>query len=56
MKEVVAHMKIGLTSQISPVLGKEFRTGRGVTQRDPTSPMIFKIMVDAVLQKCLDAV
>ena len=32
------------------LLGKEFWTGRGLTHRDPTSPMIFNIVVDAVVQ------
>ena len=31
-------------------LGKAFITGRGVTQGDPASPMIFNIVVDAVVR------
>ena len=37
-------------------LGKKFRTGRGLTQGDPASPMIFNIVVDAVVQVVLDVV
>ena len=31
-------------------------TGRGVTQGDPVSPMIFNIVVDAVVREVLDMV
>ena len=31
-------------------LGTPFSMGRGVTQGDPTSPMIFNIVVDAVVR------
>ena len=34
-------------------LGKTFGTGRGVTQGNPASPMIFHIMVDAVARAVL---
>ena len=37
-------------------LRKDFRTGRGVTQGDPVSPMIFNIVVDAVVRAVLDVV
>ena len=37
-------------------LVKEFWTGRGLTQGDPVSPMIFNIVVDAVVQAVLDVV
>ena len=37
-------------------LGKEFRTGRGLTQGYPTSPMIFNILVDAVVRAVLGVV
>ena len=37
-------------------LGKAFRTGRGVTQGNPAYPMIFNIMVDAVVRAVLDVV
>ena len=35
-------------------LGKEFQTGRDLTQGDTASPMIFNIVVDAVVQAVLD--
>ena len=35
-------------------LGTPFGTGIGVTQGDPASPMIFNIMVDAVLRATLE--
>ena len=37
-------------------LGFYFSTGRGVTQGDPTSPMIFNIVVDAVVRAVLGVV
>ena len=37
-------------------LRKAFGTGRGVTQVNPTSPMIFNVMVDAVERALLDEV
>ena len=37
-------------------LGKEFRTGRGLTQGDTTLPIIFNILVDKVVRKVLDMV
>ena len=37
-------------------LRKAFRTGRGLTQGDPASPMIFNIVVDAVVRAVLDVV
>ena len=37
-------------------IGKEFRTGRGLVQGDPASPMIFNTVVDAVVREFLDAV
>ena len=46
--------------QIAPkagrFLGKLFGTGIGITQGDPTSPMIFNIMVDAVARAVLSEV
>ena len=35
-------------------LGKGFRTGRGLNQGEPASPMIFNIVVDAVVRSDLD--
>ena len=37
-------------------LGFYFSTGRGVTQGGPTSPMIFNIVVDAVVRAVLGVV
>ena len=37
-------------------LGKEFKTGRGLTKGDPASTMIFNIVVDAVVRAVLDMV
>ena len=34
-------------------LGKDFVTGRGVTQVDPASPMIFNIVVGALVREVL---
>ena len=34
-------------------LGRPFGTGRGVTQGDPESPIIFNIVVDALLRAVL---
>ena len=36
--------------------GIAFGTGRGVSQGDPTSPIFFNIVVDAVIQAVLDVV
>ena len=35
-------------------LGKDFRTGRVLTEGDPVSPTIFNIMVDLVVWEVLD--
>ena len=37
-------------------LGKEFRTGKELTQGDPAYPMIFSIVVDVVVQAVLGVV
>ena len=37
-------------------LGKAFWTGRGVTKGDPVFPLIFNIVVDAVVRAVLDVV
>ena len=37
-------------------LGADFDTGRGVIQGDPASPMVFNIMVDAVVWTVFDVV
>ena len=37
----------------SRFLGMDFGTGRGVTQGNPASPMIFNIVVDAVVREVL---
>ena len=38
------------------LLGRPFGTGQGVTKGDSASPMIFNIMVDAVVQAVLEEV
>ena len=40
----------------SKFLGKEFRTGKDLTQGDTASPMIFNIVVDVVVRAVLDVV
>ena len=40
----------------SKFLGKEFRMGRGLTKGESASPMIFNIVVDAVLRAVLNVV
>ena len=37
-------------------LGNYFRTGRGLTQGDPASPMTFNIVADVVVRLVLDMV
>ena len=37
-------------------LGKDFWTSRGVTQGDPASPIVFNIVVDAVVRAVIDMV
>ena len=37
-------------------LGGDFRTGRGVTQGNPASPIILNIVLDAVVREALDEV
>ena len=37
-------------------LGIVFGTGRGVTQGDPASPIIFNMVVDTVVRTVLDVV
>ena len=37
-------------------LGKEFRTGRGLMQGDPYSPMILNILLDVLVREVLDVV
>ena len=45
-----------IVPKVGRFLGKVFGMGRGVTQRDPASPMIFNIMVDAVVRAVLEEV
>ena len=45
-----------IVTRAGKFLGKAFGTGRGVTQGDPTSPMIINIVVDAVMRAVLDEV
>ena len=42
--------------KVKRFLGMPFGTGRGVTQGDPTTPMIFNIVVDAVVRATLEEV
>ena len=42
--------------EVSKYLGTEFGTGRGVTQGNPASPMIFNIVVDMVVWAVLEKV
>ena len=43
-----------IVSKASKCLGIAFETGRGLIQGDPTSPMVFNIMVDAVVRAVLN--
>ena len=43
-----------IVPKIGKYMGTEFGTGRGVTQRDTTSPMLFNIVVDAVVLLVLE--
>ena len=47
---------VGFVSNMGKFLGKEFWTGIGLMQRDPTSPMILNIVVGAVVWAVLDMV
>ena len=38
-----------IVPKVSKCLGTAFGTGRGVTQGDPTYPMIFNIVVDVMV-------
>ena len=43
-------------SKVGKYMGKYFGTGIGVTQGDPAPPMIFYIVVDAVVRAVLEEV
>ena len=45
-----------IVPKVGKYLGTEIGTGRGVTQGDPTSPMIFNIVVDVVVHVVLEEV
>ena len=45
-----------IAPKLGKYLGKYFRIRRGVTQGDPISPMIFNIVVDAVVREVLGVV
>ena len=45
-----------IAPKVGKYLGTAFGTGRGVTQGDPVSPIIFNIMVDAVVRAALEEV
>ena len=42
--------------KVGKCLGTVFEIGRGVTQGNPVSPMVFRIMVDAVVRALLEEV
>ena len=45
-----------IVAKTGTFLWKDFWTGRGVTQGNPASPMIFNIVMDAVVWAVLDVV
>ena len=45
-----------IVTKVGKYLGTEIGTGRGVTQGEPTSPMIFNIVVDVVVHVVLEEV
>ena len=45
-----------IVPNLGKFLGKSFGAGRGLTQVKPASPVIFNIVVDAVLRAVLDVV
>ena len=45
-----------IVTKLGKFLGKEFWTGRGLMQTDPVSPMIFNIVMDAVVRALFDVV
>ena len=45
-----------IVTKVGKYLGTEFGSGRGVTQGDPASPIIFNIVVDAVVGAVLEEV
>ena len=55
MAHLLAHYwdRQQIVPMLGRLLGKEFFTERGVTQDNPTSPMIFNIVVDAVVRVVL---
>ena len=42
--------------KVGKCLGAAFGIGRGVTQGDPASPMIFNIVMDVVVREVLEGV
>ena len=42
--------RLAMVVNVGGYLGRSFKGYRGVTQGDPLSPMIFNVVVDAVIQ------
>ena len=55
MARILAHywVRKWIVPKAGQFLGKAFGMGRGVYKGDPASPMIFNIMVDAVVRVVL---
>ena len=45
-----------IVPEVGKYLGTSFGTGKGVNQGEPVSPMIFNILVDAVVRSVLEKV
>ena len=58
MARLIAHHwdNLMFIPKVDRSLGTPFGTGRGVTQGDPASPMIFNIVVEAVARAELEVV
>ena len=58
MARLIAHQwdNLMFIQKAKRFLGTPFVTVRGVTQVDPASPMIFNIVVDAVVRATLEVV
>ena len=58
MARLIVHhwYNLVLVPKLKRFLGTLFGTGRGVTQVDPSSPMIFNIVVEVVVRAMLEVV